>query len=92
MTSTTERAAMGRSPEEAAHEEAFGYVDSVLLNLDHALQVAKKGRKALGASDESGGAERNVDLALADFVKTVEAARKRLVHDTYYAGPDTRLI
>ncbi|WP_106507249.1 hypothetical protein [Brachybacterium timonense] len=92
MTSMSERAAMERSPEDASHEKALGYVDSVLLNLDHAVNVAKKGRKALAASEASSGPERNVDLALADFMKDVEAARKRLVQDTYYAGPDTRLI
>lgn len=92
MTSTTGREAMERSDEDAAHEKAFGYVDSVVLNIDNALRVAKKGRKAIGSTDDRSGSERNVDLALADFVKEVEAARKRLVQDTYYSGPDTRLI
>lgn len=91
MPSTTGRAEMERSPDEAAREKALGFVDTVLLNVDHALQVAKKGRKSL-ESDDAAGEEKNVELALADFVKTVEAARKRLVQDTYYAGPDTRLI
>lgn len=92
MTNTSDRAAMTRSPEDASHEKAYGYVDSVLLNLDHAVKVAKKGRRALSQSEATSGPERNVDLALADFMKDVEAARKRLVQDTYYAGPDTRLL
>lgn len=76
-----------RSHEQVARERAAGKVSDVLLNIEHALEAAKKGHKIV-AKD---AADVNAELALADVVKDLERIRKRLMQDTYFAA-DTRLI
>lgn len=76
-----------RSNEQVARERAAAKVSDVLLNIEHALDVAKKGR-AIVAKD---GVDVNAELALADVVKDLERLRKRLMQDTYFAT-DVRLI
>ena len=76
-----------RSSDQIARERASAQVSDVLLNLEHALDRAKKGR-AVVAKD---GVDVNAELALADVVKELERLRKRLMQDTYFAV-DVRLI
>ena len=70
-----------------ARERASAHVSDVLLNIEHALDRAKRAHKAV-AKD---GADPNAELALADAVKELERVRKRLMQDTYFAV-DVRLI
>jgi len=71
-----------RAPEQASHELSLGEVSDVLLNLDRTLARAKKAKKQM-AKDP---AAHDAVLALDDLICEQERARKRLVHDTYYAG------
>lgn len=77
-----------RSPEERAREVAMGEVSDVLLNLEHSLARA---RKALAKVRKSAN-EPNIELALVAAIADIEKTRKRLLHDTYYAGDTLRLI
>jgi hypothetical protein len=77
----------GRSADQEAQERAMAQVSDVLLNLEHTIARARKGHKIV-AKD---GANLNVELALADLVRDLDKARKRLTQDTYFAVDD-RLI
>lgn len=77
-----------RSADQVGHERAMGEVSDVLLNLEHAVARAKKALKVVA----KGGAEPNLELALAESVKDLERVRKRLMQDTYFAGDAIRLI
>ena len=70
-----------RAPEQAARERSLGEISDVLLNLDHTLARAKKAKSRLAKDPEA----HNAVLALDDLIRELERARKRLVHDTYYA-------
>ena len=70
-----------RAPDQVSRERSLGEVSDVLLNLDHTLARAKKAKTRI-AKDP--GAH-NALLALDDLIRDLERARKRLVHDTYYA-------
>lgn len=78
----------GQSSEQAALERAAGQVSDVLLNLEHALTRARKARKVV----EKDGIDTNAELALADLIRDLERARKRLQQDTYFAGDALRLL
>lgn len=70
-----------RGADQASRERALGEVSDVLLNLDHTLARAKKAKGRLAKDPEA----HNAVLAVDDLVRELEKARKRLVHDTYYA-------
>jgi len=76
-----------RSPEQIARERSAAQVSDVLLNIEHALDRAKKARNVV-AKD---GVDMNAELALGDSIKELERIRKRLTQDTYFAS-DLRLI
>ncbi len=76
-----------RSNEQVAMERAAAQISDVLLNIEHALDRAKKAR-AVVVKD---GVDVNAELALGDAIKDLEKLRKRLTQDTYYAT-DVRLI
>lgn len=63
-------------------------VSDVLLNVEHAIARAKKAAKRLGDSAE----EHNAKLALSEALERLEAARRRLQQDGYFAGNDLRLV
>ena len=75
------------SPEQIARERSAAQVSDVLLNIEHALDRAKKARNVV-AKD---GVDMNAELALGDSIKELERIRKRLTQDTYFAS-DLRLI
>ncbi len=76
-------------PEEArAFERARGEVSDVLLNVEHALERARKARKVVVKD----GVDRNAELALSDAIDGLERLRKRLLQDTYFAGEKVRLL
>jgi hypothetical protein len=66
----------------------MGEVSDVLTNLEHTIARARRALKTLGDDPE----ERNARLAVADALTSLEAVRKRLQKDTYFAGGDLRLI
>jgi len=70
-----------RAPEQVSHERSLGEISDVLLNLDHTLARAKKAKSRMAKDPEA----HNAALALDDLIRELERARKRLVHDTYYA-------
>jgi hypothetical protein len=74
--------------QQAEHERVMGEVSDVLLNLEHALD---RTRKALRVASKS-GAEPNVELALGQAAKDLDALRKRLMQDTYFGGDVLRLL
>lgn len=76
-----------RSRDQVAQERSAAQVSDVLLNIEHALDRAKKARAAV-AKD---GIDINAELALGDTIKELERIRKRLTQDTYFAS-DIRLI
>lgn len=77
-----------RTSEETARERAMGEVSDVMLNLEHTLARAKKAHKTVLRD----GVDRNAELALADAITGLEALRKRLLKDTYFAGDSVRLL
>ena len=77
-----------RSAEEIALERAKGEVSDVLLNIEHALDRAKRARKNVA----KGGVDGNAELALGEAVAGLERLRKRLFQDTYFAGDNLRLM
>lgn len=79
---------MERSPEQVAHERAMMEVSSVLTNLDHAIDRAKKARKRIEKDD----AAHNQRLALDELVRGLEPLRRRYMQDAYYSGDALRLL
>jgi hypothetical protein len=77
-----------RSDEQIRQEQAMGDVSDVLTNIEYAIARAKKGVKRLGDSPE----EHNARLALTKAVEELQSTRRRLQRDTYFAGPELRLI
>ena len=77
-----------RTDQEIALERAKGEVSDVLLNIEHALDRAKRARKNV-AKD---GVDSNAELALAEAAAGLERLRKRLFQDTYFAGDNLRLM
>jgi hypothetical protein len=77
-----------RPDEQIRQEQAMGDVSDVLLNIEYAIARAKKGLKRLGDSPE----EHNARLALSKAVDELQTTRKRLQRDTYFAGPELRLL
>jgi predicted O-methyltransferase YrrM len=77
-----------RTDDQIALERAKGEVSDVLLNIEHALDRAKRARKNV-AKD---GVDNNAELALADAAAGLERLRKRLLQDTYFAGDNLRLM
>jgi hypothetical protein len=77
-----------RSDRQIRQENALGDVSDVLTNIEYAIARAKKGVKRLGDSPE----EHNARLALSNAVAELQATRKRLQRDTYFAGPELRLL
>lgn len=75
------------SDEQVVRERAAQQVSDVLLNIEYAVQRARKGHRIV-AKD---GVDVNAELALADAVKDLDRIRKRLMQDTYFAV-DSRLI
>jgi hypothetical protein len=80
--------AAARTAQQVAHERAMGEVSDVLLNVEHALSRARKAHRVVAKL----GDEPNCEVALASAVKDLDALRKRLMQDTYYAGDALRLI
>ena len=77
-----------RTEDQIALERAKGEVSDVLLNIEHALDRAKRARKNV-AKD---GVDNNAELALAEAAAGLDRLRKRLLQDTYFAGDNLRLI
>lgn len=77
-----------RTAEQVSRERAMGEVSDVLTNVDHALARARKALKNVTKV----GDERNIELTLAQTVRDLEAVRKRLVQDGYFAGDAVRLL
>jgi hypothetical protein len=77
-----------RSAEQVEREKAMAEVSDVLLNLEHALNRAKRAHKIVAKS----GADPNAELALAATIRDLERIRKRLTQDTYFAGDALRLV
>lgn len=77
-----------RSPEDAAHEAVMNGVSNVLLNIEHAVSLAKKTRTQAAKTDE----ERNAMLALDEAITSLQATRKRLMQDAYYRQAELRLL
>jgi glutathione S-transferase len=77
-----------RTDEQIALERAMREVSDVLLNIEHALDRAKRARKTV-AKD---GVDSNAELALAEVAAGLEVLRKRLFQDTYFAGDNLRLM
>jgi uncharacterized protein YutE (UPF0331/DUF86 family) len=63
-------------------------VSDVMLNVEHALDRAKKAKKRLGASAE----EHNAQLALEAAIDDLERVLKSLRQDAYFAGDELRLM
>ena len=63
-------------------------VSDVLLNVEHALDRAKRARKIV-AKD---GVDSNAELALGEAAASLDRLRKRLFQDTYFAGDNLRLM
>jgi hypothetical protein len=76
-----------RSEEQILQERAATQVSDTLLNLEHALDTARRGYKIV-AKD---GVDVNAELALAALIKDLDRLRKRFTQDTYYAS-DPRLL
>lgn len=85
---TDQRGGPPRSPEQVRHENAGAHLSAVMLNVEHALDRARKGHKAVAKA----GGERNIELALADCVADLEKVRKRLLQDGYFGGDTIRLV
>lgn len=81
-------AAHARPESDAVHEAVMGDVSDVLLNIEHALNRAKKARSVAAKHDE----EINRKLALDDAIVSLEKTRKRLMQDAYYRQDALRLI
>jgi hypothetical protein len=77
-----------RSDEQIALERAKGEVSDVLLNIEHALDRAKRAHKNVAKA----GVDSNAELALAEAAADLERLRKRLFQDTYFAGDNLRLM
>lgn len=77
-----------RTDEEIALERAKGEVSDVLLNIEHALDRAKRARKNVARD----GVDNNAELALTEAAAGLERLRKRLLQDTYFAGDNLRLM
>ena len=77
-----------RTDKEITLERAKAEVSDVLLNIEHALDRAKRARKNV-AKD---GVDSNAELALAEAAAGLERLRKRLFQDTYFAGDNLRLM
>jgi len=73
---------------DVALERAKGEVSDVLLNVEHALDRARKARKVVTKD----GVDRNAELALGEAIAGLEILRKRLLQDTYFAGDNVRLL
>lgn len=86
--SQPEPGSAARSDEQVALERAKGEVSDVLLNIEHALDRARRARKKV-AKD---GVDNNAELALAEVSAGLERLRKRLLQDTYFAGDNLRLM
>lgn len=77
-----------RGAEQIANEHAMSEVSDVLLNLEHALDRARRAHKRVAKL----GTERNAELALLDAVRDLEKVRKNLQRDVYHAGDSLRLL
>ena len=77
-----------RTDEEIALERAKAEVSDVLLNIEHALDRAKRARKNVAKA----GVDNKAELALAEAAAGLERLRKRLLQDTYFAGDNLRLM
>lgn len=77
-----------RTDQAIALERAKGEVSDVLLNIEHALDRARRARKNV-AKD---GVDNNAELALGEAAAGLERLRKRLLQDTYFAGDNLRLM
>lgn len=77
-----------RSDPHSAHESVMTDVSDVLLNIEHALNRAKKARAKAIKYDE----EVNAKLALDEAIISLEKTRKRLMQDAYYQQDALRLI
>lgn len=77
-----------RSPEQIVAERAMSEVSDVLLNIEHAVNRARRAHRIV-AKD---GVDRNAELALFEAAEQLSKLRKRLMQDTYYTGDAIRLI
>lgn len=71
----------GRSADQLARERVMTQVSDVLLNLEHTIARARKGKRVAAAVDAG------VARALADLVKDLDVLRKQLTQRTYFAAP-----
>lgn len=74
----------GRSPEEAAREQARAEV----VNIEQAIRRADQGRKKISPD----GSERNLRLALDRAAEQLEQARRELFQAGYFGGGQQRLL
>jgi predicted O-methyltransferase YrrM len=77
-----------RTDYEIARERSMGEVSDVLLNIEHALDRAKRARKIVAKA----GVDSNAELALGEAAAGLDRLRKRLLQDTYFAGDNLRLM
>jgi len=77
-----------RSADQVALDRAKGEVSDVLLNIEHALDRAKRARKTVEKDSVDTHALHALDVAVADLERT----RKHLLQDTYFAGDSLRLM
>jgi len=70
-----------RAPEQAARERVVEVEQHVRDLAERTLARAKKAKLRMAKDPEA----HNAALALDDLIRELERARKRLVHDTYYA-------
>lgn len=77
-----------RSAQQVTRERALGEVSDVLTNLEHTITRARRAVRKMGDDPE----ERNARLAVVDALTSLEAVRKRLQKDAYFAGGDLRLV
>lgn len=77
-----------RSPEQIRDEDAGTQLSAVMLNVERALERARKAHKVVAKA----GGETNIELALADCARDLEKVRKRLLQDGYFGSKTIRLM
>lgn len=74
--------------EQAAREAAMAEVEETLLNIEQAIRRADRAYRAV----VSRAGDANLEHALSDALRQLEATRKTLFQAAYFAGDQQRLI
>lgn len=82
------RGDLERTPEQVGHETAMIEVAETLANIEQAIRRAERARRAVAVL----GRERNVEIALASAVATLQTAHKGLFQDGYFSDDQQKLI